>query len=109
MPYRLCVTEPAKTDIWRNYRWWSDHRSAAQADRWFRGVDELVLSLRTTADRHALATETPLRHAGVRQALFGVSRRPTHRILYAIESDTVIVYRVRSLKQDRLSADELGE
>lgn len=105
--YRVEITGPAKQDVRENHRWWSKHRSVEQADRWYLGVIAAMYDLADTADRHAFATERQLREAEVRQVSYGIGRKPTHRVLFAIRSDTVVVYRVRAFKQDRIGVDDL--
>lgn len=107
MPFRLRITGPAKEDLRGNHAWWSENRSPDEADRWLRGIDRALLALAHDAGRHAFATEPTLRDAGVRQRNFGVGSRPTHRVLYTIQGDEVIVYRVRSAKQVDLGVDQL--
>lgn len=107
MAYKVLVTGPAKDDIWQNYRWCDEHRSHKQAARWFIEIDELIAALSLKADRHQLATELGLRTLSVHQVSFGIGRRPTHRVLYGIVGETVVVNRVRSLKQDGIEASEL--
>lgn len=107
MRYRLSVTGPAKDDIARNRDWWAEHRSAEQAGRWFLGVEAAVLELAETADRYGYATEGSLRRAGVKQVSFGLGRRPSHRILYAIKGEEVVIYRVMAFKQDAIGVDDL--
>jgi hypothetical protein len=66
-----------------------------------------MFNLANTADRQPLASEPSLRFAGVRQLPFGLGNRPTHRVLFGIEDDRVVVYRVRAFAQDKLMPDEL--
>ncbi len=108
MSYEVRVTGPAKDDVWRNYRWWGENRSRDQAVRWFLGIDGVIAGLAETAERHPLATEPVLRQLGIRQASFGLGRRPSHRIVYLIDGDIVIVYRVRALKQDQIGPGDLA-
>lgn len=107
MAYEVRVTGPAKDDIWRNYRWWSENRSHDQAIRWFLEIDAFIPSLSDLADRYPLASESELRAIGIRQAPFGISRRPMHRVLYGVVGDAVVVYRLRSLKQDAIGEADL--
>lgn len=108
MSYQVNVTGPAKDDIWQNYRWWGENRSQEQAVRWFLGIDQFIPTLANTADRYAFATEPALKQLGIRQASFGLGRRPSHRVLFGIVDKTVIVYRVRAFKQDAIGTDDLG-
>ncbi|GAB5406971.1 MAG: hypothetical protein Aurels2KO_52020 [Aureliella sp.] len=56
---------------------------------------------------HPLATEIALADAGIRQVSFGLGSKPSHRILYAIDGQTVAVLLVRAFKQDKITVDEL--
>lgn len=58
--------------------------------------------------RHPFATERDLKAASIQQVAFGLGRRPSHRILYAVRDDLVVIYRVRSFKQDALGINELS-
>ncbi len=107
MTYELNVTGPAKKDIRDCHDWWSENRSEQQADRWLIAIDRAIWSLRSEATRCNLAIEPDLRTAGIRQLTVGLGRRPSHRILFAIEGETVIVYRVRSLAQAAIDIDDL--
>jgi plasmid stabilization system protein ParE len=107
MTLRLLITAPAEQDISAAYRWWRDHRSIEQADRWYRGIQEAIAVLPTTATRHPQAPESDLHPSGLRQVHFGLGRRPTHRVVFAIDGDTESVVRVRHASQDALTRDDL--
>ena len=106
--YRVNITAPAKQDVRRNHDWWAKNRSTGQAARWYRGVIAKMYSLTDTADRYAFATEDALRRAHIKQASFGLGPRPTHRILFGIRGDEVVIYRVRALAQDAIGVEDLG-
>jgi plasmid stabilization system protein ParE len=103
---RLIITGPAARDIEAAYFWWKENRSAEQADRWYDGINNAIQSLRTIANRCPLAPD--LLALGLRQLLFGVGRRATHRIVFAINADSVIILRVRHSSQDALAVDDLN-
>ncbi|TWT88547.1 Plasmid stabilization system protein [Pseudobythopirellula maris] len=107
MTYRVVVTGPAKHDIRSNLRWWAENRSAEEANRWFLGIEHEIASLQTMPLRHSLAEEAGLMVVEIRQMPFGLGRRPSHRVLYAVKDDEVIVYRVRAIRQSALSLEEL--
>lgn len=107
MSFHVRITAPAEADMRANHRWWSENRSTEQADRWLIGIDRLIYSLRDDATRYALATEIELSEIGVRQASFGLGRRPSHRIIYKIIGIQVIIYRVRAFKQDAIGREDL--
>jgi plasmid stabilization system protein ParE len=103
----VIITGPAKRDIRVAYEWWKENRSAEQADRWYKGILDASRSLGKKPERCTFAVETDLLAQGVRQLHYGLKRRPTHRIVFAIEDDTVVILRVRHASQNALTIDEL--
>lgn len=104
---QVIVTGPAAQDIEAAYSWWKENRSAEQAGRWYIGIRNAVRSLRASPEAYALAQESDLLPQGVHQLLFGLGRRATHRILYTIDANTVIVLRVRHASQGMLTKEDL--
>jgi plasmid stabilization system protein ParE len=105
--YALSISDPAEQDIESAYVWWRDNRSAEQAERWYRGIREAIRGLRESADRCHWAREHDLHPAGLRQQLFGIGRRATHRVVFIIENNQVTVLRVRHSAQDALTLEDL--
>jgi hypothetical protein len=58
-------------------------------------------------ERCPAAPEQDLLPEGLRQLHYGLSRRPTHRIVFSIENNLVIVLRVRHAFQDSLTAEDI--
>lgn len=108
MKRRVIITGLAEADALSNHQWWGENRSIEQANRWLEGLYATMLGLATTAGSQTLATEIVLRKAGIRQATFGLGSRPSHRIIYGIEGEQVIIYRVRAFKQDDMNLGDLG-
>lgn len=106
---KLQLTSPAKADLDATYGWWAVNRSSEQASRWYAGIAASIDSLKRDASRHPAAPESHLIPTGVRELRFGLGRRPTHRVLYTVDDDTVIVFRVRHVSQRALTADELQD
>ena len=107
MERRVIITGPAESDVLSNHAWWAENRSEDQAIRWLEGIYDTMLGLANTADVHPLATETALRKAGIKQASFGLGRRPTHRIVFSIDGNSVIIFRVRAFKQQEIDLGDL--
>lgn len=105
--YLVRMTDPAETDIRRNFQWWSDNHSPTQARTWMLGIRAAILALETMPERYGYADEKALRQEGIRQMGFGVGNRSTHRVIYAVMQDEVIIYRVRAGRQDQISTDDL--
>ena len=106
--FRVIITGPAKRDVREAYDWWAENRSAEQATRWYRGIAAAIKSLGRSPERFPPAWESDLLIQGVRQVLYGLGRRRTHRILFAIDGDTVVVFRVRHASQDALGPEDLS-
>ena len=105
--HRVIITGPAKQDIQAAHDWWAANRSAEQAERWYLGIQAAIRSLRRMPERCSLATESDLLATGVRQLLFGIGHRTTHRIVFAIDGETVVVLRIRHTSRDVLTLDDL--
>lgn len=107
MTFRLVVLPRAKRQLSDAALWWADHRSLAEAARWLEKIEAAIQNLASDAERYSLARESAAFDFELRQMNFGVSRRPTHRVLFSIENDSVIVYAVRHLAQQDLTPDDL--
>ena len=101
------IAEPAERDIRSAHDWWSENRSAEQADRWYNNIYKAIETLRSMPSRCPLAPESDLHPSGLRQLSFGIGKHPTHRIIFTIERDTVIILRVRHTSQQDLTAADL--
>ncbi len=101
---QIKITDPAKADIQEAYQWWAENRSAEQAAEWYERIFEAIATLHSMPQRCPRVPETALSCVGVRQLLFGIGARPTHRIVFHFdhEADTVTILRVRHHGQDEL-------
>lgn len=104
---QIRITDLAEEDAHTNYEWWAKHRSAEQAVRWLQGIYAAMFELATTANQHPYATEAELKLRKIRQASFGLGKRPSHRILYAVRDDLIVIYRIQAFKQNSLGVDDL--
>ena len=109
MRRHVTITKPAESDVHTNYAWWAEHRSEEQAKRWLVGIYQAMFQLAEDADTYSGATEAKLRQIGIKQVGFGIGSRATHRILYRVQNDEVIVFRVRALRQDAIALENLDE
>jgi plasmid stabilization system protein ParE len=109
MTYGVFVTSRAKRQLAQAALWWAEHRSPDQADRWLDGIEQAIAELAKNPEQHALAKENSFYDLPypVRQLLFGLSTKPTHRAVFEIRGDTVYVVAIRHLAQDDLIAEEL--
>jgi len=107
MSYRVVISDRAHEDLETACAWWAEHRSAEQAQRWYDGIAAAIYSLGKKPERCVLAQENDALPYEIRQLHYGVSSRPTHRVIFAIRPDMVLVLRVRHLAQDQLSPDDI--
>tara|TARA_R110002111_G_scaffold158642_1_gene225457 strand:- start:375 stop:701 length:327 start_codon:yes stop_codon:yes gene_type:complete len=99
--FDIKITGKAKADLVANLTWWSENRSASQAERWH---DEILIAIRSLS---AMPARYPIVQGAtfgrdVRSLLFGLGPRTTHRIYFAIENQSVIVFRIRHTAQTPL-------
>jgi len=104
--FRIRIAEPAERDIESVFHWWRDNRSAEQATRWYSEIHVSIDTLRSMPLRCPLCAETDLHPAGIRQLLFGLGRRPTHRIVFTVLEDGVTILRVRHVAQRSLREND---
>jgi plasmid stabilization system protein ParE len=102
MTYEVLIAARAEQEAQANHDWWAEHRSAEQAARWYDEFLAVVLSLGQNADHCSLAAENDRFPYEIRQINFGIGRKPTHRIVYTIRPNQVVVLRVRHLAQHEI-------
>jgi plasmid stabilization system protein ParE len=107
MMHEVLLTARAQDELERNHNWWAAKRSADQANRWYTGFIQLMLTLQNKPERCPLALENELLPIQVRQLNYGLGAKPTHRALYTVRADTVVILRVRHLAQQPLSSEDL--
>ena len=71
------------------------------------GFESALGSLEANPQRHPIAHEDSLFRMEVRNLLYGLTSKPTHRAVFEIRGDEVIVHAIRHLSQRDLSPDEL--
>lgn len=109
MRFSVIITSKAKLQLVACASWWSENRNADQAARWLDGFEAAIDSLCDAPESHGPARENDFFDVPfpVRQLLYGIGRKPTHRAVFEIRGDTVYVVAVRHLAQDDLSLEEL--
>ena len=109
MKYHVFITSRAKLQLATSATWWAEHRNVEQAARWLNGFESAIASLRNNPEQHGVARENSLYDLPylVRQLLYGLGNKPTHRALFEVRGDTVYVIAIRHLAQDDLTFEEL--
>ena len=107
MTYRVVFTERADRELDAASDWWAEHHSAEQAAQWYVGFSEAIDSLSDNPERFPIAQEDDRFPYEVRELHYGLSSRPTHRAVFTIQSDYVLVLTIRHHAQRDLTADDL--
>jgi plasmid stabilization system protein ParE len=108
MSFRVVITEQAEREMQSALNWWAEHRSKTQADRWYFGLAKAIADLSEKPERHGQSRERDRFAYEIRDLLFGIGRRPTHRAVFAIRGEEVVVLTVRHVAQRDLSPDDIA-
>ncbi|MGC3966124.1 MAG: type II toxin-antitoxin system RelE/ParE family toxin [Pirellulales bacterium] len=87
--------------------WWAHERSPEQAERWYAGIRQAVAGLAEHPEQWPQAAESSEFAYVLREILYGLGPRPTHRAVFTIVKQTVVVLSVRHAAQDQLKPDDL--
>ena len=107
MTYEVFLTDKAARQLESAARWWAENRSVDQAQRWYDGFLAAIRSLAKNPAQFPLAPESDSFPFETRQLVYGLTRRKTHRAIFAVRPDRVVVYAVRHLAQDEITPDDL--
>jgi plasmid stabilization system protein ParE len=83
--------------------WWSENRSGEQAFDWLAAFEQALASLVDSPERFAVARESDAFDFVVRELHYGLRNKATHRAVFEIRADEVIVHSVRHLAQRDLT------
>jgi len=105
---RPVILQPeAEDQLVASARWWADQRSAEQAHRWYAGFLETIETLADNPERCPLARENAAFPYELRELHYGLGSRPTHRALFTIRPDAVVVLSVRHATQRDVTPEDL--
>ena len=102
------ILEPrAENDLHDAAAWWAEHRSAEQAQRWYEGFVQALDSLGENPGRWPLARENAKFPYELRELHYGLGSRPTHRAVFTIRADAVVVLTIRHAAQQEIVPEDL--
>lgn len=107
MTLPVYLTDRAQADVDSTCQWWAENRTAQQALRWLNEFDESLKKLCTDPMRFPLARENSRLSVELRQMNFGLSGKRTHRVVFTIRPDMILILRLRHLAQQELSEYDL--
>jgi len=106
--HRVTILPRAKRQLLEQALWWSENRSAEQAFRWLEGFEHALASLADHPERCSIARESNAFEFAVRELHYGLRSKPTHRAVFEIRGDEVIVHCVRHLAQRDLTPADIA-
>lgn len=109
MTYPVIFTQQATRELEDAADWWAEHRDADQAIRWYSGFREKIAPLSEDPERFPLAEENDDFPYPIRELHYGIASRPTHRAVFTITSENVVVLTIRHVARDRLTLDEVSD
>ncbi len=107
MNYQVVLTDQAHADLEAAHAWWAGNRSETQAAKWYNAFADAIESLATNPLRCILSRESGQFPFQIRDLYFGIGRRKTHRAIFTVRPDMVLVIAIRHLAQRDLSLDDL--
>ena len=107
MIYPVILHDNAEQFLIDSCKWWSENRSAEQANRWWDGFLDALQSLAENPSRCPLAQDCGGFPFEVRELYYGLGRQPTHRALFTIRPDMVYVFLIRHLAQREVTLDDI--
>ena len=106
MTHVIGLTDRAQAELEATFRWWAENRSEAQANKWYYAFADSMTSLQKEPMRFPLSPESGAFSYEIRDLRFGIGRRKTHRAVFTIRPNIVLVIAVRHLAQQHLVPDE---
>lgn len=108
MKYQIRFTSKAIDSMAAEARWWAKHHSEAQALRWYDGFMNAIESLRDMPARCSLARENVRVNFDLHEFHYGTGSHSTHRALFRIEDEKVIILLIRRHSQSDVIDDDLS-
>ena len=101
------IMPEAEESLWRNAEWWARNRSVEEAERWYDGFIAAIESLSENPRRCPLARENDEVAHELRELHYGLGGHPTHRAIFIIRPDMILIVAIRHVSQADLTEDDL--
>jgi plasmid stabilization system protein ParE len=107
MTHHVVLTRRAECELEDAAAWWAENRSPDQAARWYAGFSEAIASLEREPHGCPLAPENGSFPYEIRELHYGLGSRLTHRAVFTIRPDMVLVLAIRHVAQAELTQEDL--
>ena len=106
MTFTVRITERAAREICDAAAWWARERSIDEAERWYQGIRGAIAGLGTLARRCAVIADQAGLKYETREFHYGSGSTPTHRVIFAIVGEQVVVLTVRHFARGPLDSED---
>ena len=107
MKFSVIILPRAHRQLYEAASWWAQYRSPEQASRWLDGFEQALASLEDNPERCGLAPENDAFPFPLRQLLYGLGKKPTHRAVFEVRGNEVLVYAIRHVAQRDLIPEDI--
>ena len=106
MKYEVVHTDGAASQLDEACAWYVLNASHVAND-WYNGFLDALNSLEDNPERFSLARENDAFPIEIRQLLYGAGKKKTHRAVFSIHDNRVVVRSIRHLARRDLGSGEL--
>ena len=106
MSFEVVLTEEAKRQLDEACEWYQQN-APHLANDWYNGLLDSLYLLEYDPTRFGIARESHEFPVEMRQLLYGVGKRKTHRAIFSVHGDRVVVRAIRHLAQRDLRNSDL--
>lgn len=99
MSRRVVLSVRATKQIDQSAEWWAHHRSIEQASRWLAEIHDAIAQLAERAEMFPTCPDAKPSSRDIREMLFGLSGKVTHRVIYSLTDERVMIIAVRHVAQ----------
>jgi len=78
---------------------WYSERNPRVADEWFAGLASAIVKIGEDPERYPAARENDVYPDDLREMLYGLGKRITHRVLFVIHPNHVLIHHIRHVAQ----------
>lgn len=106
MTREVVLTTTAQQQMNAAADWYAEENPTIAAN-WFNGLIARLNSLSGNPEQYAVARESEFLPVELRQMLYGSGKRITHRILFVIREQRIVVYQIRHVAMRDITPDDL--
>ncbi len=102
----VVLTETAQQQMNAAADWYAEQNPSVAA-KWFNGLIHRLNALAENPEQYSVGRESEFLPVELRQMLYGSGKRITHRILFVIREQRIVVYQIRHVSMQDITTDDL--